>query len=424
MNVVALLLLALVVLVSAVATSWRLLFRLGWLILAVTAFSYIWTRIAFWGLGVLRQSPQTRVQVGNVLKERLGLRNTSWLPKLWLEVQDAGNLPGRNAGNVVSIAPRSEKRWRRRTVCSRRGRYMLGPLTITASDPFGLFQRTVEVGTRQELLVYPQILPLGDFSLPAMELTGGNVAQRRAFQSTPTVTTVREYQPGDSLSRMSWKATARQGQLMVKEFELDPVADVWIVLDLDRRLHVESASRDRTIPADPSRHYLNSTVEYAVTCAASIASSMLERGRSVGLVTWSGDRQMVPPDQGARQLWKLLEVLAVAEPSATPPLREVLVAHQSFFAGNHSLLVITPDTSGSWLSALGTTARQAVPVTAVYIDALSFDPRLPRLLPVQDGRRIRFQSYTLRNGDDIRVGLGAADSGLGRFRPSVPSARS
>ncbi len=401
MSALAIFGLSLLVLAFAVSTGWRLLFHLAWLLLLVDVFAYAWSRLAFRGLGVLRDASQNRVQVGEALKERLGLRNQSVLPKLWLEVHDGGTLPGRSAGNVVSLGARSEKRWRRRTVCEQRGRYLLGPLTITASDPFGLFSRSVEAGASRELLVYPQVVPLPRFTLPALEMPGGNIAQKRAYHSTPTVSTVRDYVPGDSLSSVSWKATARQSKLMVKEFELDPVADVWIVLDLQRRLHALRATGDRAVPPDGDRLYLNSSLEYAVTTAASVSASMLEKGRTVGLIAWSDERQLIVPDRGSRQLWRILELLAVAEATNTPPLQEVLVAHQGYFTGNHSLLVITPDTSGAWRAGLNVASGRSLPVTAIYVDAPSFDPRMPRLLPTLDERRGRFYTRTLRNGDNI-----------------------
>ncbi len=406
MKVAGVLGLALIIFICGISTGWRLLFNVAWLIVAVTLFGYLWTQTAFRGLRVLREHPQGRVQVGEPLRERLGLRNLSMIPKLWLEVRDGGDLPGRGNGNIVSLWSTSEKKWRRKTICSRRGRFVLGPLTITSSDPFGLFSRTVQAGPRWELLVYPQLVALADFSLPALELPGGQVTQRRSFNSTPTIASVRDYAPGDSLNTVSWKATARQQKLMVKEFELDPVADVWIILDLNRRLHTEVASRDRQVPDDPERRYLNSSVEYSVTAAASVAASMLDRGRSVGLLAWSTEKLVVPPDRGARQLWKILEALAVVEPSQAPPLQEVLVSYQSFFTGNHSLLVITPDTSGGWQATLDIAGGRSLPVTALYVDATSFDSRMPRLLPQQRYQRSRIYSNTLRNGDDIADVLG------------------
>ena len=43
---------------------------------------------------------------------------------------------------------------------------------------------------------------------------------------------MREYRPGDAFNRIHWPTTARTNRLMVREFELDPTVDVWIVLDL------------------------------------------------------------------------------------------------------------------------------------------------------------------------------------------------
>ncbi|MDQ3856576.1 MAG: DUF58 domain-containing protein, partial [Chloroflexota bacterium] len=223
MNAFGILLLAAVVFVSAITTGWRLLFHLGWLILAVTAFSYLWTRVAFRGLSVLRDNAQTRIQVGEVLRERLGLRNMSVIPKLWLEAHDAGNLPGRSTGNVISIASTSEKRWRRRTMCTQRGIYRLGPLSLSSSDPFGLFSRTIEIGGSKDLVVFPQVVPIAEFGMASLQLPGGNVAQRRSYDSTPNVSGIRDYVHGDSLSKVSWKSTAKYQRLMVKEFDLGPV---------------------------------------------------------------------------------------------------------------------------------------------------------------------------------------------------------
>jgi uncharacterized protein (DUF58 family) len=52
------------------------------------------------------------------------------------------------------------------------------------------------------------------------------------------VASVRDYAPGDSFNRIHWPSTARTGQLIVKEFELDPMADIWLFLDLEKRVQV------------------------------------------------------------------------------------------------------------------------------------------------------------------------------------------
>lgn len=403
-----LLVLTAVVFISAASTGWRLLFQLAWLLVAILIFSFIWSRVAFFRLRIRQDYDDTRLQVGDTLRERITIDNSSFLPKLWIEIRIEGNFPNKDAGHVLSLSARSEKRWLRRTPCTTRGKYTLGPIVATVSDPFGLFRRSHTLGKMRDVLVYPQVEELTDFALPAQELPGGNVTLQRSYQSTPNVTSIRDYVTGDSLNRVSWKATAHYQKLMVKEFDLDPVADVWVVLDLNSVLHATHATPERTVPPDGERFYLNSTLEYSVTAAATVASHLLERGRSVGLIMWSGSRQILPPDKGVRQLWKVLEALAVARVERTPPLRELLVSQQSLFTGTESLLVITPDMSDEWRAGIELMPGDRTKVSAIYIDALSFDTRLPYSRIYEAGGRGKVYSFVLRNGDTISEVLNRA----------------
>src|SRR5439155_21655556 len=105
---------------------------------------------------------------------------------------------------------------------------------------------------------------------------------------------VRASPPADPSSRSHWATTPQLRYLMVKEFELDPFSDVWVILDLDRQAHHGSGP--------------DSTEEYSVTVAASLARHFLMQNRSVGLLA---QKEVLPPDRGIRQLTKVLELLAV-----------------------------------------------------------------------------------------------------------------
>src|SRR5207249_7340094 len=98
-------------------------------------------------------------------------------------------------------------------------------------------------------------LPL--WRLPAANLEGSHSTPERTLQTTPLVTTVRPWAPGDSMNRIHWKTTARHGEIQVKEFDLEQTADAWIFLDLQRS--VQTGRGDE------------STVEVGVRAAASIA---------------------------------------------------------------------------------------------------------------------------------------------------------
>ena len=102
---------------------------------------------------------------------------------------------------------------------------------------------------------------------------------------TPNVAGVRDYTPSDGFNR-TWSATARLGRLMVEEFDQDPTADVWIVLDLHDIPHRPATRPVNWILDDrgrwPAEAWLDSTEEYAVTVAASLAADSWRRVATSG----------------------------------------------------------------------------------------------------------------------------------------------
>src|SRR5690606_17012240 len=127
----------------------------------------------------------------------------------------------------------------------------LGPISLRSSDPFGLFVHERVIDQTHDLVVYPAIMELSNFEIPLGELAGESRIQRRTQQVTPSASGIREWQRGDSFNRIHWRSTARAGRLMVKEFDLDPTSDIWLVLDLEQRVQAGAGEE--------------STEEYAVT---------------------------------------------------------------------------------------------------------------------------------------------------------------
>src|SRR5438552_3227765 len=113
--------------------------------------------------------------------------------------------------------------------------YYLRPLGILALSLLS-YLAAQGTGIRLFFHLFYLLLPLLGFVLPSAELPGGQDVKSRAFHVTPNVSTIRDYQPGDSFNRIHWRSTARTGQLMVKEFELDPTAEVYLVLDMQERV--------------------------------------------------------------------------------------------------------------------------------------------------------------------------------------------
>ncbi|MGN6327235.1 DUF58 domain-containing protein [Pseudolysinimonas sp.] len=113
----------------------------------------------------------------------------------------------------------------------RRGVYGIGPLVVENQDPFGMAASVAAVGVQDRLVVIPAVgdLPSGGPVLADGE-GAAQLVQRRATGNDDDLTT-REYRPGDALRRVHWRASARHGELMVRQEEHRSHPDARLVVD-------------------------------------------------------------------------------------------------------------------------------------------------------------------------------------------------
>src|SRR3990172_2419269 len=114
----------------ALGNNFDLLYRLFYVLAGTLVLGYFWARANISWLEVSTERKTERAQVGHVAEERIRVRNTGKLPKLWVEIRDNSALPGHKAAVVVNLPPGKYRSWRIRTECRRRGRYTMGPLTV------------------------------------------------------------------------------------------------------------------------------------------------------------------------------------------------------------------------------------------------------------------------------------------------------
>ncbi len=343
----------------AASSGWKVLYILTYVLLSLFILSLFWARYSVRKLLFHRTAPSRRVQVGEVFDERLMLDNLSILPKLWVQVADSSTVPGHRAGYVASMGGRKRAMWRARSTCRQRGKFQLGPVTATSGDPFGLFRQRIALAGMQELLVLPRVLPITSFAFFSGGLPGRGRSSRRALQTTTNATTIREYVAGDALSRIHWRSSAHYNKLMVKEFDLDPAVDVWILLDLHA-----------PVQAGEGEH---STEEYGVTIVATIATYLLRQDLSVGLIINSAQREVLSLDRGDRQVERILELLAVVEAGEGPDLKELLALDALHFARNTAAVIVTPSDLRDWHEGLRHLQRRGVQVAVIGLDAASFE---------------------------------------------------
>ncbi|NLE75807.1 MAG: DUF58 domain-containing protein [Chloroflexi bacterium] len=400
-------------------------YRLAYLLTGIFLLSAFLAWYNLLGLEVTRQPSGFRAQVGKTMEERISIRNRWPLRKLWLELRDHSTLPGHSASRVVSnIGPRQSESWYTRTWCQRRGRFTLGPMTLTSSDPFGIFHVQQEFPDELSVVVYPATVDLPAFPPLVGEYPGGDAMRRRTHHVTTNVAGVREYAPGDSFNRIHWPSTARTGRLVVKEFELDPTADIWIFLDMVRGVHMsapwkEEFYRQRYERSGPAllwerREELElppATEEYAIVVAASLAKHYLYQGRAVGLSAYAGTREVIQADRGDRQLNKILETLAVIHPEGRVPLAQVLAGEGAALGRGVAIVTITPDPTTDWIAALRDLQRRGVRCLAVLLAADSLGVAPSHRPAASELEASGILTYVVSRGDSLKAVLLQAGPG-------------
>jgi len=217
-----------------------------------------------------------------------------------------------------------------------------------------------------------------NFPNPPGLLPGGEALRRRTPQVTPNAAGVRDYVHGDPLSRIHWLSSARRNRLMVKEFELDPLADVWIFVDAQaevqcmRPMEAPTYSNQAIWQRDIKIKLPPSTSEFAISSAASIARHYLRRGRAVGLVSAGQFMGLLPPDRGERQLGKILESLALLRMEGDIPLRGLIETQAKHITRGSTVIVITPSVSEDVILIFDYISRRGLRPIAVLLDSSTF----------------------------------------------------
>lgn len=175
-----------------------------------------------------------------------------------------------------------------------RGMQPLAAICVQTSFPFGLITHTMEHQDNLSVLVYPRVYAL---RAAALELhTASGATPQLVSGEGDEYFTLREYQPGDDLRHIAWRASARVDKWIVRDHE--PETSHFVIIALDARPGTGQ---------DPE-----ADLESAIELAASMAVTLINRHFVVSLVTPDAT---VPAGAGRAQLLKILEALALLQPS-------------------------------------------------------------------------------------------------------------
>lgn len=359
--------------------------RLLYLGILVTLLALAMALTSLRGIKLKRRARSLRAGVGDVFEEYFEITNTSRITKLWLEVANETTIPNVTGSRVLTFLRGHEKRsYTARTWITSRGGFNLGPTTITSGDPFGIFRVSKQFPATASLIVFPMLFPVNDFLSPPGLLPGGKVIRRKSIDMTPHASGIREYATGDPMKRIHWPTSIRRGQLMVKEFEQDPQAEVWLFLDTHKNVHYSKPEQYNEIPPVDDIFLMRrrkiklapSSLEYSISITASLAHFFIGQRRSVGLVTASERAyKVIPAERSERQEGKILEALAFLQAESTYTLPSLITAQMGQLPQGSSAILITPMVWTELLVAVDSLQRRGLRPVVVLLRAASFGNR-------------------------------------------------
>ena len=231
----------------------------------------------------------------------------------------------------VRVPARSSRLGQYEICLMQRGRYQFGPIRVSSRFPLGLSERGLEFTGEDELLVLPRLGVLtttwSQHSQKATELVERQQQRRSAFDDE--FHSIREYRKGDNPRAIHWRTSARQNELMVREYRQSRDRNLVLLLDLWQPDNVNAQTIDN--------------VEQAVSFAATICVEQMKQGRNsmVRIVTAG---KTVSRWRGAAtpgNIESLLRNLAEVQSGTNPDIDQLVQVAISSRSANTQILLIT-----------------------------------------------------------------------------------
>lgn len=211
---------------------------------------------------------------------------------------------GSNAA-MVNVPARGYADMKYRLAPTSIGLQEFGPLRLVSRDVTGLFfyEREVKVATKVRVTPRARELARGSLAAVAVSTYGGALVSNRKGEGMEFAD-IRGYSRGDPYKRIEWRASARTGRLMVRDFYAETQLNVMVVIDATATMAYGEAGETK--------------LDYAARSVASLFSYLAGRGDFIGITVADGSQRpvVVPLARGRDQLTRLMSLLGALKPGA------------------------------------------------------------------------------------------------------------
>lgn len=269
---------------------------------------------------VARRFNRSEYSGGDRMTVEVTIRRPRFLPLPFLMVEDF--LPDRLASwaggsqkRMVQLLFRKERTFTYEISEAVRGEHIFPGISVEMMDLLGLYEKAAFISCPHTILIYPDYRRVDIDQLDAFYEQGETASSVRTHGENTIVSGVRNYMPGDRLSWIHWKATARRNEIMTKEFEERKSQDAVVLLDTHPAVQFEELVR----------------------FTASIVHTMLLQGIGVAYTSLQKPALMYQVGKGEQQRRKIMYELAKAtETNSEPP-----VDHPAVMLGHMPYIVVS-----------------------------------------------------------------------------------
>ncbi len=210
-----------------------------------------------------------------------------------------------------------------------RGEYVFGNLNVYAASPLRIVKRRFVFQKDQMVPVYPSIIQMQQYDFLAINNRLSNIGLKkiRKLGHTQEFEQIKEYVPGDDIRTLNWKATAKQHQLMVNQYQDEKSQPVYSIIDTGRVMKM---------PFNGLK-----LVDYAINSALAFSNIALKRNDKTGLVAFSKQiENYLPAVQKPTYLNNILETLYNIDTQFTDSDFGTLYGHVKRKINQRSLLLL------------------------------------------------------------------------------------
>jgi len=274
-----------------------------------------------------------------------------------LEVVDGSN------HQFLELEEGEERELSYKISCSITGNFEVGPTRLRYRDALNLFSKESEIEEKMEIRVLPRTEDMAKIDIdPSYTKHWLGEVRSKSVGVGSEFFAIREYQSGDEIRDINWKATARYFEPLTNEYEGEKSGDVILIVDGYEEGIVGTME--------------NNTMRASISVAASLAEILLSARHKVGLIVSGEYMNWVYPGTGKNHYHKIMSNLTKFERGGVWGLEGIKWLLEEFFPRKSMIILISPLTVPSYSTTLIDLCMKEYDVVLISPDPLKIEKEI------------------------------------------------